>query len=35
MTYCIAQGPLLNVLWQPTWEGTLGENVDIHTCMYG
>ena len=22
----IAQGTLLNVLWKPGWEGTLGEN---------
>ena len=22
----IAQGPLLNVIWQPGWEGSLGEN---------
>ena len=26
-TYCIAQGTLLNVMWQPGWEGSLGENV--------
>ena len=25
-TYCIAQGTLLNVMWQPGWEGRLGEN---------
>ena len=25
-TYCIAQGTLLNVIWQPGWEGNLGEN---------
>ena len=25
-TYCIAQGSLLNVMWQPGWEGNLGEN---------
>ena len=24
--YCIAQGTLLNVMWQPGWEGSLGEN---------
>jgi len=30
-TYCIAQGTLLNVMWQPGWEGHLGEN----GYMYG
>ena len=24
---CIAHGTLLNVMWQPRWEGSLGENV--------
>jgi len=24
--YCIAYGALLNVMWQPGWEGSLGEN---------
>ena len=24
--YCTAQGTLLNVMWQPGWEGSLGEN---------
>ena len=24
--YCIAQGTLLNVMWQPGWEGSFGEN---------
>ena len=24
--YCMAQGPLLIVMWQPGWEGGLGEN---------
>ena len=24
--YCIAHGTLLNVMWQPGWEGSLGEN---------
>ena len=28
--YCIAQGTLLNVLWQPAWERSLEEN----GCMY-
>ena len=25
-TYCIAQGTLLNVMWQLGWEGSLREN---------
>ena len=25
-TYCIAHGTLLNVMWQPGWEQSLGEN---------
>ena len=25
-TYCTAYGTLLNVMWQPGWEGSLGEN---------
>ena len=25
-TYCIAQETLLNVMWQPGWEGSLREN---------
>ena len=29
----MAQGTLLNVVWQPGWEGSLGENG--YTCMYG
>ena len=29
----IAQGPRLNVMWQPSWERTLGGNG--HMCMYG
>ena len=29
-TSCIAQGTLLNVMWQPGWEGNLGENA---TCI--
>ena len=24
--YCTAQGTLLNAMWQPGWEGSLGEN---------
>ena len=32
-TYCIAQGTLLNVMWQPGWEGSLGENGYMY--MYG
>ena len=31
--YCIAHGALLNVMWQPRWEGSLGENG--HVCIYG
>ena len=30
---CSAQGTPLSVLWQPEWEGTLGQNG--HTYMYG
>ena len=30
-TYCITQGILLSVMWQPGWEGSLGENM----YMYG
>ena len=26
MTYCTAQGNLLNVMWQSGWEEMLGEN---------
>ena len=26
VSYYIAQGTLLNVMWQPGWEGSLGEN---------
>ena len=29
----IAHGTLLNVMWQPGWEGSLGENGYMH--MYG
>ena len=32
-TYCIAQGTGLNVMWQPGWEGSLGENG--YMCMHG
>ena len=32
-TYCILQGTLLNVMWQPGWEGSLGENGYMY--MYG
>ena len=32
-TYCIAQGTLLNVTWQPGWEGSLGDNGYMY--MYG
>ena len=30
---CIAQGTLLNVMWQPGWEGSWGENG--YRYMYG
>ena len=37
MTYCIAHGithgTLLNVMWQPGWEASLGENGYMY--MYG
>ena len=29
----VDQGTLLNVMWLPGWEGSLGENE--HRCMYG
>ena len=29
-TCCIVQGTLLNVLWQPGWEGSLGKNGYMH-----
>ena len=32
-THCIAQGTLLNVMWQPGREGSLGENEYMY--MYG
>ena len=32
-TYCVAQGILLNVTWQPGREGSLGKNG--YMCMYG
>ena len=32
-TYCIAQGTLLDVMWQPGWEDNLGENGYMY--MYG
>ena len=33
ITNCIAQGTLLNVMWQPGWEGSLRENG--YMCMHG
>ena len=30
-TYCIAQGPLPNIVWQPLWEKNLKKNE--HTCV--
>ena len=32
-TYCIAQGTRLNVMWQPGWEGSLGENGYMFICV--
>ena len=32
-SYCTAQGTLLNVMWQPGWEGSLGKNGCLY--MYG
>ena len=32
-TFCIAHGTLLNVMWQPGWEGRLEENGYMY--MYG
>ena len=32
-TYCTAQGTILNIMWQPGWEGSLGENGSMY--MYG
>ena len=29
-SHCLAQGTLLNVMWKPEWEGSLGED----GCMY-
>ena len=31
-TYCTPQGTLLNVIWQPGWEGSLGENGYRYMC---
>ena len=32
-TYCIVQGALSNVIWQPGWEGSLGQN-RIHVNVW-
>ena len=32
-TYCIAHESLLYTMWQPGWEGSLGENG--YMCMHG
>ena len=32
-TYYIAQGTLVNLIWQPGWEGSLVENGYLY--MYG
>ena len=29
---CITQGTLLNVIWQPGWKVSLGENGYIYMC---
>ena len=31
-THCIAQKTLLNVMWQPGWEGNLGEKGYMYMC---
>ena len=33
--YCTAQEDLLNDMWQPGWEGSLGANGYTHTYIYG
>ena len=33
-TYCIAQGTLLNVMWEPGWETGLGENGYLCVCVW-
>ena len=33
-TYCIAQGTLLSVMWEPGWEGVWGR-MDARMCMAG
>ena len=33
MTYHIVQGTLLNILWQPGWEGSLGEDGYIRMAI--
>ena len=32
--YCIAQGTLLNVMWQPGWENSLGENGFMYMSLH-
>ena len=32
IAYCIAQGALLNVMWQPGWERSLGEKGYFYMC---
>ena len=34
MSHIIAHGILLNVMWQPGWEGSLGENGYMYICVY-
>ena len=34
MSHIIAHGILLNVMWQPGWEGSLGENGWIYVYVW-
>ena len=31
--YCMAQGTLFNVMWQPGWEESLGENGYVYVSV--
>ena len=33
VTNSTSQGILLHVMWQPGWEGSLGENGYMYTCI--
>ena len=33
-SFCTAQGSLLNVMWQPGWEGSLGENGYMYVYVW-